>query len=122
MTWVMVPWFMLIFAPVLPSLTIRNSQAALAIAGRARLARGAIALRSNVFALPDLPLPAILALRRARTALLYAAGPFERALSKSARELPPLWLRRHAGPVDAFRSSADEAERLLVELDLVRSD
>lgn len=77
---------------------------------------------STVFALADLPLPAILALRQARTALFYAASPVERALSAEARELPPLWLRRHAGPVKYFVSSALEAERTLVELDLIRSD
>lgn len=76
--------------------------------------------RSNVFALTDLPLPAIRLLRRARTALLYVAGPAERALSKRARALPPLWLRRHAGPIRHFESSALEAERLLLELGLVR--
>ena len=77
-----------------------------------------------MFALADLPLPAILALRQARTALFYAASPVERALSLSAasRDLPPLWLRRHAGPVRHFASSALEAERLLVELDLIHAD
>jgi len=76
----------------------------------------------TVSVLADLPPPAIRALRSARTALYRAAGPLERALRPAARELPPLWLRRHAGPVRHFVSSALEAERLLVELDLVRQD
>ncbi len=73
-----------------------------------------------MFSLSDLPLPAIRLLRQARTALYYAAGPVERALFVSARALPPLWLRRHAGPVKKFVSSALEAEQLLDELGLLR--
>lgn len=71
--------------------------------------------------LADLPLPAILLLRRLRTALLYAAGPAERLVSRTARSLPPLWLRRHAGPVKNFVSSALEAERLLGAFGLLRA-
>jgi SAM-dependent methyltransferase len=74
-----------------------------------------------VSALPDLPLPAIELLRRARSALLHAAGPVERLFSAPSRALPPLWLRRHAGPVANFVSSALAAERLLDELGLLRA-
>lgn len=77
---------------------------------------------SDLFARLDLPVPAIRFLRRARTAMLYAASPLERALSKRARALPPLWLRRHAGPVGAYQSAALEAERLLVAFGLLRPD
>lgn len=78
--------------------------------------------RANVISQLDLPVPAIRFLREVREAILRAASPLERALWKKARALPPLWLRRHAGPVGAFVPSALEAERLLVALGLVGAD
>lgn len=72
--------------------------------------------------LPDLPPPALRALRAARTLLFAAASPFERALRPEARSLPPLWLRRHAGPLRAFVSSALDCERRLAAFDLLRPD
>ncbi|MGH9442677.1 MAG: class I SAM-dependent methyltransferase [Thermoanaerobaculia bacterium] len=58
--------------------------------------------------------------RSARTALLRAFGPIERVLRRPGkRELPPLWLRRHAGPVEKFSRSAAESMSLIRALSLV---
>lgn len=63
-----------------------------------------------------------------RTALLRLLSPFEwlaRALGYRAavREpLPPLWLRRHAGPIRAFRTSGDLAMERLERMGLLRPD
>src|SRR5690606_30889292 len=64
-----------------------------------------------------------------RTAALRALSPFEALVRKlGARDdgepaqLPPLWLRRHAGPVRAFRSSGAHAMALLERLGLLRPD
>jgi SAM-dependent methyltransferase len=64
-----------------------------------------------------------------RTAALRALSPFEALVRKlGAREdgepaqLPPLWLRRHAGPIRAFRSSGVHAMALLERLGLLRPD
>ena len=63
------------------------------------------------------------ALRRARTAALRLAGPIDRLwLRATGREhLPPLWLRRHTGPVAAFESAARETAEFLDRLALVRA-
>src|SRR5438309_1393780 len=55
------------------------------------------------------------ALRRGRTAALWLAGPVDRAWRRIARQpaLPPLWLRRHTGPVARFESAAAEMAELL---------
>ncbi len=49
-------------------------------------------------------------LRLGRTAILFLAGPFDRIRLLASRRgnLPPLWLRRHAGPVSKFESAARE--------------
>jgi len=62
-------------------------------------------------------------LRGARTAALRLASPLD-ALWRRARggrraALPPLWLRRHAGPVREFEGSAAGMVGLLQELGLV---
>jgi SAM-dependent methyltransferase len=60
-------------------------------------------------------------LRSLRTAALWAAGPVER-LWRGARgrgDLPPLWLRRHVGPVGRFESAARETAALIDRLALV---
>jgi SAM-dependent methyltransferase len=63
-----------------------------------------------------------------RTALLRLLSPFERlgrVLGDRAgvREpLPPLWLRRHAGPIRAFRTSGDQAMEHLERMGLLRPD
>jgi ubiquinone/menaquinone biosynthesis C-methylase UbiE len=52
---------------------------------------------------------------------LWAAGPVDRLLRpKEAGELPPLWLRRHAGPVKHFHSSAEQTAATVGELALLR--
>jgi SAM-dependent methyltransferase len=55
--------------------------------------------------------------RAVRTAAYRALSPIERSWRAFRREsdLPPLWLRRHAGPVRAFESSARECRRQLAE-------
>ena len=63
------------------------------------------------------------ALRRGRTAALWLAGPIDRLwLHATGRaHLPPLWLRRHTGPVRAFESAARETAGFLDRLELVRA-
>ena len=60
----------------------------------------------------------------ARTLALRALAPFEQALAalqgRSGEPLPPLWLRRHAGPVRSFRAAGEQAVALLERLGLLR--
>ena len=62
------------------------------------------------------------ALRRSRTAALWLAGPIDRLWLRATgrAHLPPLWLRRHTGPVAAFESAARETADFLDRLELVR--
>jgi SAM-dependent methyltransferase len=62
------------------------------------------------------------ALRRARTTLLWLAGPadFLWRRSRGRGRLPPLWLRRHAGPVRSFERAAAEMAALVDQLGLLR--
>ena len=56
-----------------------------------------------------------------RTWALRLASPLEaRFRPAAAAPAPPLWLRRHAGPLRAFRSSAEGAVDLLERLELLR--
>ncbi len=72
--------------------------------------------------LSQLPAPWIDLARRARTAVLWAAGPIDRLLLGSGRGgLPPLWLRRHAGPIAKFSSSARETSDLIARLALLEN-
>jgi SAM-dependent methyltransferase len=63
------------------------------------------------------------ALRGARTALLRMASPLDglwrRARGGDRAKLPPLWLRRHTGPVSEFEGSAAGLIALLQELGLL---
>lgn len=57
----------------------------------------------------------------ARSAALWAVGPVDRlwrALTGRGH-LPPLWLRRHVGPVGRFESSARQTAELIDRLGLV---
>jgi len=70
-----------------------------------------------------LPGPLVEAGRRARTAALALASPAESAARKILGRpgLPPLWLRRHAGPIGAFEgAAADCREQLLAWAALAR--
>ena len=62
-------------------------------------------------------------LRGARTAALRIAGPFDwiwrHARGGGRERLPPLWLRRHTGPVRDFERSAGAMVELLRELGLL---
>ena len=63
-------------------------------------------------------------LRGARTSALWVFGPVDwtvRALT-GRRRLPPLWLRRHIGPLAAFERAAGEIAAVIALLDLVRRD
>lgn len=56
------------------------------------------------------------AARGARTALLRVASPAEAAwrIARGRPALPPLWLRRHAGPIRAFGSAAADCRARLL--------
>jgi SAM-dependent methyltransferase len=59
--------------------------------------------------------------RRLRSGILLVAGPADsvvRALT-GRRNLPPLWLRRHTGPVSHYETAAADMFRLIDQLDLV---
>lgn len=61
-------------------------------------------------------------LRLGRTGALRALGPLERSWRRLARrpELPPLWLRRHVGPLGRYESAARETAALIDRLGVVR--
>ena len=69
-----------------------------------------------------IPLWLVETLIMARTALLRTAGPADAvSLRLTGRaDLPPLWLRRHAGPVRRFESAARETTETIERLGLVR--
>jgi len=58
----------------------------------------------------------------ARTATLRAVGPidFVCRLASGRGHLPPLWLRRHAGPLAAYEGSARDTDEWIGRLGLVR--
>lgn len=62
------------------------------------------------------------AVRNLRTAALWLLGPTDLLIRRlgGRGDLPPLWLRRHAGPVGGFESAARSMEALLRQLHLVR--
>jgi len=62
--------------------------------------------------------------RSARTILLRLLGPVETLtwFLKRRAGLPPLWLRRHTGPVSDFESAAADMTQLLETLGLVAPD
>ncbi len=64
------------------------------------------------------------ALVRVRTLAYRLAGPADRAWRALAGKdpLPPLWLRRHTGPVSRFESAARETAQFLDGLGLVGPD
>ena len=64
----------------------------------------------------QLPAWAIEAARLARTAALRIVSPAERRWRslRGAEPLPPLWLRRHAGPIRAFSRAADDCRQQLL--------
>jgi SAM-dependent methyltransferase len=61
-------------------------------------------------------------LRFGRTAALRLASPFDAIARRVAGKptLPPLWLRRHAGPLGSFESSAREMAAFLDRLGVLR--
>lgn len=58
--------------------------------------------------------------RTLRTAALWLLGPADLLIRRinGRGDLPPLWLRRHAGPVKGFESAAQDMEAFLRKLDL----
>jgi ubiquinone/menaquinone biosynthesis C-methylase UbiE len=75
----------------------------------------------SVFASPPGPAYANL-LRSGRTAALWLVSPFDALVRRLAGRpaLPPLWLRRHAGPPAAFESSAHDMSAFLDRLGVLR--
>jgi SAM-dependent methyltransferase len=74
-------------------------------------------------ALSHLPAPLIGFARFARSATLRAWEPIDRLFrGPELRGLPPLWLRRHAGPIAKFSSSARETGDLISRLSLLERD
>lgn len=71
-----------------------------------------------------LPSSAIEVARRARTAALRLLSPAERLWRtlRGAEPLPPLWLRRHAGPVRAFSRAAEDCRRQLRAWNAIAAD
>ena len=68
------------------------------------------------------PSPIVNALRGMRTAFLFAAGVPERLLVANGEGLlPPLWLRRHTGPLSEIERSAAAIQALVADLDLLHS-
>jgi SAM-dependent methyltransferase len=62
--------------------------------------------------------------RLARSAAYRIAGPIDRIWLRASGKgnLPPLWLRRHTGPVAQFESAARETAKFLDRLGLVHAD
>ena len=71
-----------------------------------------------------MPRPALRALRVARAAALRLLGPLDavKRLAGGRADLPPLWLRRHTGPVRSFESAAREMTALIERLGVVAPD
>ena len=74
-----------------------------------------------------LPRPVIESLRSTRTAALWLLEPLDRlrrrvTLAPDRRPVPPLWLRRHAGPISTFERAATELSATIATLGLVRAD
>lgn len=57
-------------------------------------------------------------LRDVRSLALWALGPADRLLlrARGKRDLPPLWLRRHVGPLRSFETAARGTGELIDEL------
>jgi SAM-dependent methyltransferase len=71
-----------------------------------------------------LPRPVLRALKSARSAGLRLAGPIDamKRLAGGRGNLPPLWLRRHTGPVANFERSAREMAAWIESLGVVAPD
>jgi SAM-dependent methyltransferase len=67
------------------------------------------------------PRPLYGVLRRLRTALYYLAGPFDYLLRATSgrRHAPPLWLRRHIGPLAGFERATGEIAAMLAAYTLL---
>src|ERR1700688_4464263 len=80
-------------------------------------------LRSSLRGLPG---PLIAALRSTRTALLCALEPVDwvrRHLTQGGEgPTPPLWIRRHSGPIWALERAAAEVAATITGLGLIRAD
>ncbi len=74
-----------------------------------------------------LPRPVIDSLRSTRTAALWLLEPLDRlrrrvTLAPGRGPVPPLWLRRHAGPISSFERAAAELSATIATLGLVGED
>jgi SAM-dependent methyltransferase len=83
--------------------------------------RGLLRIPAGILAMPR---PALRALKTARAMALRLLGPVDgmKRLAAGRGNLPPLWLRRHTGPVRSFESAAREMTALVERLGLIASD
>jgi SAM-dependent methyltransferase len=72
--------------------------------------------------LARVPKPVYRVLRPLRTALYWMAGPADYAMRvlSGRRDAPPLWLRRHVGPLTAFERASGEIAALIATHELMR--
>lgn len=70
------------------------------------------------------PRPLYGVLRRLRTVLYYGAGPFDYLLrvALGKRHAPPLWLRRHIGPLATFDRATGEIAAVIGACELMSDD
>jgi SAM-dependent methyltransferase len=71
-----------------------------------------------------MPFPALRAFKASRAITLRLLGPVDavQRLAAGRGSLPPLWLRRHTGPVRIFESAAMEMTALIEHLGVVAQD
>ena len=71
-----------------------------------------------------MPRPALRLFKAARAMALRLLGPLEamKRLAAGRGNLPPLWLRRHTGPVRVFERAATEMTTLIEQLGVVAPD
>jgi len=73
------------------------------------------------------PMFVVQSLRLARTAALWLLEPLDRlhrrlTFAPDRGPVPPLWIRRHSGPIWAFERAAGEMSATIVALGLLRED
>lgn len=74
-----------------------------------------------------LPGPLVEMLRRGRTAMYWVLEPFDRARrslvpARRHEPKPPLWIRRHSGPIAGFERAAAEVSGAIAALGLLGAD
>jgi SAM-dependent methyltransferase len=74
-----------------------------------------------------LPKPVVESLRLVRTATLWLLEPLDwlhrrLTLASDRGPVPPLWIRRHSGPIEAFERAAAQMSATIAALGLLRDD